>query len=331
MTSAGVLERAGVASLLVVGDICLDRWCRYEPDLAEASRETGIPRCAVTSTLVTPGAGGTVAANLASLGAGRVSVLGAIGRDGFGHELRGALAARGIACDLLVESGAIQTFTYTKLINAASGEEDRPRLDFVNAEPLPGNLEDRLVASLAKAVGQFDVIVVADQAETQQGGVVTERVREAVCKVAGSCAGPEIVADSRRRVQHFRNVIATPNEAEANAACRREFGRIDYGGLFRRIGGQALVVTAGARGAWMVDESGNRLIEAATVGEVVDTCGAGDSLSAGMALGLAVGAGPEAALRFGIIVAGITVGLPGTGAAAPDMVLAAAESIEDWG
>src|SRR5213075_2576970 len=80
---------------LVVGDICLDRWCTYDPSEAEPSRETGIPRVGVISTTVTPGAGGTVANNLAALGVGRVSVLGAIGDDGFGYELRCALAARG--------------------------------------------------------------------------------------------------------------------------------------------------------------------------------------------------------------------------------------------
>ncbi len=331
MTCAEVLERAREASVLVVGDICLDRWCRYEPELAEASRETGIPRCAVTSAVVTPGAGGTVAANLASLGTARVGVLGAIGKDGFGYELCGALAAEGVESDLLVESGAIQTFTYTKLINAVTGEEDLPRVDFVNTERLPADLEKRLVARFLEANREFDAVVVADQSETDQGGVVTGPVREAICGEAGLGAGRVVVADSRRRVQHFRNVIATPNEAEANEACRREFGEIDYGRLRSRIGGPALIVTAGRRGAWMVDEAGASLIPAAPVRKVVDPCGAGDSLSAGLALALAVGAELEQALRFGIIVAGITVGQPGTGAAAPAEVLAAPESSADRG
>ena len=58
--------------MLVVGDVCLDRWCTYDPSLAEPSRETGIPRIGVVSTEVTPGAAGTVANNLAALGAPRV-------------------------------------------------------------------------------------------------------------------------------------------------------------------------------------------------------------------------------------------------------------------
>lgn len=127
MSCAEALLAARQASVLVVGDICLDRWCRYSPSLSEPSRETGIPRCAVTETAVTPGAGGTVAANLAALGSKRVGVLGAVGQDGFGYELRDALEARRIAVDLLIESDSIRTFTYTKLINAESGIEDLPR------------------------------------------------------------------------------------------------------------------------------------------------------------------------------------------------------------
>src|SRR5580704_14699929 len=125
-----ILDKTPKLAALIVGDVCLDRWCRYDPQLGEPSRETGIPRTAVTSTEVTPGAAGTGANNLAALGVGRVSVLGVIGQDGHGFELRGALRQRGIEGELLVESADVQTFTYTKLIDSQTGREDQPRIDF---------------------------------------------------------------------------------------------------------------------------------------------------------------------------------------------------------
>ena len=73
MTTAEILDEFSRLSALVVGDICLDRWCTYDPRTSEASRETGIPRIGVVRTEVTAGAGGTVANNLAALGAGRVA------------------------------------------------------------------------------------------------------------------------------------------------------------------------------------------------------------------------------------------------------------------
>src|SRR6266852_414612 len=136
MTTAEILHRLPELSVLVVGDICLDRWCTYDPSEADPSRETGIPRVGVVSTTVTPGAGGTIANNLVAMGVGRVAVLGAVGDDGFGYELCCALTARGISTDHLITIPAAQTFTYTKLINAASGDEDLPRVDFITTAPL---------------------------------------------------------------------------------------------------------------------------------------------------------------------------------------------------
>src|SRR5437773_8645029 len=104
MTTAEILAEFPKLRVLVVGDVCLDRWCRYDPALADPSRETGIPRVGVVSTEVTPGAAGTIANNLAALGAGRISILGMAGDDGFGYELRHALTSRGIWPDLPVES-----------------------------------------------------------------------------------------------------------------------------------------------------------------------------------------------------------------------------------
>lgn len=328
MSCAEALLAARQTSVLVVGDICLDRWCRYRPSLAEPSRETGIPRCAVTETAVTPGAGGTVAANLASLGAKRVGVLGAVGRDGFGYELRRALEARRIAVDLLIESDSVRTFTYTKLINAESGIEDLPRVDFVNTRPLPSDIEERVLDSLHASLREFDAVVVCDQAETERGGVVTRRVREALCRAAGAHRAKVFVADSRERIHLFRNVIATPNEFEAANALQRAGGEVDYRRLHNLIDGPALVVTAGSRGAWLVDATGERLIGTRPHASPVDTCGAGDSLSAGLALALAGGADIESAVRFGMIVAGVTVGKAGTGTATPGEVQALADELQ---
>src|SRR5260370_36629478 len=89
---------------LVVGDVCLDRWCHYDPALGEPSRETGIPRVGVVATDVTPGAAGTVANNLAALGVGRVAVLGVLGGDGFGWELERGLRRGAIAKGILGRS-----------------------------------------------------------------------------------------------------------------------------------------------------------------------------------------------------------------------------------
>src|SRR5207237_8050367 len=181
-----ILEAFPRHSALVVGDICLDRWCTYDPATSEPSRETGIPRLGVVATEVTPGAGGTVANNRDALGIGRVAVIGATGDDGFGYELKRALEQRGISPDLLITTPDLPTFTYTRLLNAKTGEEDQPRVDFIYTRPLPTAVESEMLERIRARAPEYDVILVSDQAETSQGGVITGAVRALLSNLAAA-------------------------------------------------------------------------------------------------------------------------------------------------
>ncbi len=324
MNAGEILAAFPRYSALVVGDICLDRWCTYSPAAAEPSRETGIARIAVTATEVTPGAGGTVANNLAALGVGRVTVLGVCGDDGFGFELRGALEARNISHELLIAHPGIATFTYTKLLNGDTGEEDQPRVDFIRTEPLPAPLEAEVIERLRASAPEYDIIFVSDQAETGTSGVVTARVREALRDLARSQAGKIVWVDSRLRSHLFRNVILKPNEAEAAAASAAALGRTDYAALRRSLDSPLLFITQGPGGVLVVDNGGECLVPAVAVSKPVDICGAGDSFSAGAAVAFAVTGSAMEAARFGNLVASITIMKKGTGTASPREVRAAA-------
>ena len=322
MTTSEILAQLPKLSALVVGDICLDRWCTYDPSEAEPSRETGIPRVGVISTNVTPGAGGTVANNLAAMGVGRVSVLGAIGRDGFGHELRCALAARRVVAEHLIALSAIQTFTYTKLINAATGQEDLPRIDFICNSPLDKQAEQQLLDKLRGIIESFDVILISDQAETSRGGVITPALRHALSDLALQYPDKIFIGDSRTRIEKFRNVIIKPNRQEAETACRKLFGAVDYQQLLRHVQSPFLYVTQGEAGVTLIAPDCEQRIPTNQVAKPVDICGAGDSFTAGAAMALAVTGSPLEAARFGNLVASITIMKKGTGTAAPEELLA---------
>jgi rfaE bifunctional protein kinase chain/domain len=324
MNLADLLERFSAIRALVVGDICLDRWCYYDPGTAEPSRETGIPRVGIVSTEVTPGAGGTIANNLAALGASRVAVLGAIGQDGFAFELERSLAERNVDYRLLVASESLQTFAYTKLINVRTDQEDLPRCDFINTRPLPGEVENQLLAHFNAHFDDFDVILVSDQSETDWGGVVTDCFRDLIGDVAERYPDKVVVADSRRRIDRFRNVVAKPNNDEAAAACQRLFGAPDFSRLRAHIGSRPLVITQGDRGALLVEEAGESLIPCERNPQPVDICGAGDSFAAAFALALRAAGDFPSAVRFGNLAAGVTIMKRGTGAAEPEEVLAKA-------
>jgi rfaE bifunctional protein kinase chain/domain len=323
MTIAQILEGITKLRALVVGDICLDRWCTYDPATSEPSAETGIPRLGIVASEVTPGGGGTVANNLAALQPAKVAVLGVRGDDGFGFELDRALTDRGIDASLMVEVSDWQTFTYTKLLNSQTGIEDKPRMDFISTKPLPAAAEQKIVANLNSAIQNFDAVLVADQAETSAGGVVTPAVRNALIALAAKYQDKVFLVDSRRRVHLFRNVMVKPNHSEAEAACKELFGSSDFKRLRQTLGAKALFLTKGPQGALVIEEGKETWSKPRPVEKPVDICGAGDSFAAGTALTMAVTRDPVEAASFGNIVASITVMKKGTGTASPKEILAA--------
>jgi sugar/nucleoside kinase (ribokinase family) len=240
-----------------------------------------------------------------------------VGNDGFGFELRSALTARGISHELLVDAPGVPTFTYTKLINAQTDQEDLPRVDFVYTNPLPESLECELIARLESAAPAYDLILVSDQAETTQGGVVSPAMRAALARIALARPDQLIWVDSRLRAEHFRHSVVKPNQQEAEAASMRTLGRVDYPALRRHMQACCLIVTHGAKGALVIDDFGEQWVPAIAIANPVDICGAGDSFSAGAAMALLVTRDPIQAVRFGNQVAGITIMKKGTGTASP--------------
>ncbi len=316
MTDSAILDALPGLSALIVGDICLDHWCHYDPALALQSAETGIPRVAILRTKSTAGAGGTVANNLAALGVGRVSVLGIVGCDGYGFELRQALSASGIHHELLVEAPGVQTFTYTKLINQATGREDLPRVDFLMQ---PTSEAERLVLDrLLPAIDAHDLILIADQAETDTAGVVTAAVRNLIAELATVYRDKVFLADSRRRARHFRRVLLKANREEAEAAAAPE----DLASLRQKTKAPVLFVTQGGDGVRLFQPDGEAVVAVPKVENPVDICGAGDSFAAGAAAAYFLTGSAIRAAEFGSRVARITIGKPGTGVATPEEVLA---------
>jgi ribokinase len=81
--------------------------------------------------------------------------------------------------------------------------------------------------------------------------------------------------------------------------------------------GAVVVLTAGARGAYLADGGPVRHVPAPVVTDVVDTTGAGDAFNAGLAVALAEGADLDGAARFAtraaaycVRAAGVIPGLP---------------------
>ncbi len=229
---------------------------------------------------------------------------------------------RGIEDDLLVETGEVQTFTYTKLINHRTGQEDQPRIDFVNQSELPVAAVRLVLDRLLAVFDLFDIVMVCDQAESGCGGVIGEGVRTLIQELAPVYPDKVVMVDSRTQIADFRGVIAKPNNIEAERASQEALGRVDYRALREHMRSPLLLVTHGREGVLLVTPQGESWVPTAAVENPVDICGAGDSFAAGFSVAYASTHDAALSAEFGNRVASITIMKPGTGTASPDELLA---------
>jgi len=315
-----ILEGFEEVSLLVVGDFFLDKYMVMDRALSEVSLETGLEAHQVVEARCSPGAAGTVTSNLRALDVD-VTVLGVIGDDGEGYELKRGLVQRGVHIHPLIERDDLFTPTYTKpMMRELDGREHEiNRLDIKNRTPLPRLAQEQILERLRTCVPQVDGVIVADQVEEWNCGVITDRVREEIARLAQQY--PEIVfaADSRTRIGLFQEVMVKPNEREATLALHPDYrGEIDLTmawesgqGLFRRTG-KPVFVTVGEEGILLFTREGGERVPAVKVTGDIDIVGAGDSVMAGIVASLCTGADPRDAALVGNLVASITIQQIGT-------------------
>lgn len=330
-----ILENIKKLKVALLGDVCLDVYWQADMTKSELSRETPHFPLPIIREHMSPGAGGNVAANLASIGAADVKIVGIIGDDWRGSSLRKEFAKRNINTDLLVESKILITNAYCKPMRCGISdvEYEDPRLDFTNYLPLPENEEDRLLEIIDTLAKDIDVICVTDQFVYS---CITKRVRDKILELTDK--GIVIVADSRDRVNLYKNVILKPNDIEG---CRAIFGDIELEDIdFEMQKSVALKLSAqnncnvcmtlGGDGCLYVDDKSISYIPTISAKPPIDICGAGDTFIAAFACALATGVKGYEACAFANISSSLTVKKIGmTGTSTPDEIKIMFNSISD--
>jgi rfaE bifunctional protein kinase chain/domain len=331
-----IVGRFPRSRIAVLGDFFLDKYLDVEPAWAEFSIETGKTAHQVAAIRTSPGAAGTVVCNLAALGVGTLHAVGFTGDDGESYDLRKGLAALGCATDHLHCDADRMTPTYLKPRNRndASLAGEHERYDTKNRRRTSPALDEQVVRSLDALLPQLDAVIVLDQVEEADCGVVTAALREVVADRARRWPGVVFWGDSRLRIRQFRNVIIKPNQFEAMGTENPPPGyEVDLDQIaatlmrLRKTTAAPVVATRGARGMVVTDPE-MTLVPGVAVEGPTDPTGAGDSATAGAVLALTAGAKlPEAALVANM-VASITVQqLATTGTARPEQL---PERLELW-
>ena len=213
---------SGYAALriAIVGDFCLDRYLEIDPARCETSIETGLPVHNVVRVRAQPGGAGTILNNLVALRVGRIVPVSFCGEDGEGYELRRELARLpGVELDHFVTSPLRRTFTYCKPLIVEPDREpvELNRLDSKNWTPTPPSLAQRLADGLREIASEIDALIVLEQVDQAETGVVTLGLLDVIAKLAAAQPDLPILADSRRGLAGWPGLSFKMNASELAA------------------------------------------------------------------------------------------------------------------
>lgn len=308
--------------MALVGDFCLDRYLEIDPARQEASLETGLPVHNVVNVRAQPGGAGTILNNLCALGLTAVYPIGFCGQDGEGFELWNALEKLpGVRLDHFIRTPQRRTFTYCKPLVIGANQPapvELNRLDSKNWTPTPSDIEEELCRGLAQAAGAVDAVLVLDQVDLPNTGVVTEKVLSFLSQLIEEKPKVLFVGDSRRGLAGYPPMVFKMNAAEL-ATLMGVQGKLTVEEIERaarelaRRNKRAVFVTMAERGMIGASPEGElERVAPLPLRGPIDIVGAGDAVSANLAAALACGATLREALELANAAASVVIHKLGT-------------------
>jgi rfaE bifunctional protein kinase chain/domain len=311
-----LLETAAHRRVAVIGDAMLDVYLRG--DVERISPEAPVPVVRVRDRRFALGGAGNVAQNVRAVGA-RCDLVAAIGDDSGGRQLCAMLGAIDAGLDSLVTVDR-PTTTKTRIV---ARSQQVVRVDEEDDGDLDGDEVERLLVVVRAAVAASDAVVLEDYNK----GVLVARVIDAAIHAARDKGVPIVVDPKYRNFFHYRGAtIFKPNRRELEAALGAEVDLEHPEALpatFARLGVEHLLLTLGEHGMALISAGGeiDRVPTAAR--EVYDVVGAGDTVTAYLALVLAAGGSAREAAIVANFAAGVEVGKLGAATVSADEVVEA--------
>jgi rfaE bifunctional protein kinase chain/domain len=332
-----MLSRSRLESLLInftslriglVGDLFLDRYLDIAPDVEEISIETDLEAYQIATVRNSPGALGTVMNNLAALGVGRLVPVSVIGDDGQAYDLLKEVRCLPVDVSHVLQDKDRLTPTYTKPLKQDAGGEwcELNRLDLRTRAPLSVATTEQLCAHLSEVFASCDGLIVMDQINESNWGVVNEQVRQRLDELSASNPEKLIFIDSRTHLGCFNSGVLKGNHIELQGAMAASSPDISLEQAAQRLSsrtGRPVFATQGKAGIVIAFPDGSLSHSPAhAVSGPIDIVGAGDSATSGIVAALLSGANEVEAADIANLVANITVQQLGTtGTATPDQIL----------
>jgi rfaE bifunctional protein kinase chain/domain len=213
-----ILDRASSRRITVIGDLMLDEFVWGK--VGRISPEAPVPIVEVTGESFYPGGAANVARNLREF-VDRVAIIGLLGKDRSGQQLRELLADQKIDVSNAVEGAAFQTIVKTRIIARHQQVVRVDREQFVG--PSAHQISE-VVAALRKTIPETDAIIFEDYGK---GFLSTELVSQIA--EAARTTGKIVAADPNPRnlVQWRGLTVIKPNRTEAFLAAGIPAGDAD--------------------------------------------------------------------------------------------------------
>jgi rfaE bifunctional protein kinase chain/domain len=306
--------------MVVLGDVILDRY--WWGEASRLSPEAPVPVVRKRRASSRPGGAANTAANLAALGAS-VELVGAIGDDREGDELRAVLSEFGVGTGGLTTWRGRPTTTKTRVV---AMHQQIVRVDDEETAPAPPEVEEALGRAVADMVGAADAVVVSDYAK----GLLSPALLAAAMGAARE-AGARVLVDPKGAdyARYLGAYLVKPNRIELGLLTGmtvHDHAETEAAGLrlAGRMPGTLVLVTEGADGMSLFG-GGETVRVRPAARQVFDVTGAGDTVLATMAMAVAAGAAPAAAMRLASEAAGIAIATLGTAAVTLEQLREAVE------
>jgi D-beta-D-heptose 7-phosphate kinase / D-beta-D-heptose 1-phosphate adenosyltransferase len=318
-----LFQRAAGLKCLVVGDLMLDEYLWGKTD--RISPEAPVQVVDVLREDLRLGGAGNVANNLLALGC-QVTVASVIGEDENGWALLKAFSRQGIDTTPVYQEPGRRTSRKTRVI---ASNQQIVRIDRETREPLSEQYAQQLTDWLQQNVSGFDVVLVSDYLK----GVLTSAVLSAITTTAAIRKIPVLVDPKGTDYRKYRGATClTPNRKEAEAASGvpirdQESLRQAADTLMTLVELDNLLITRSEEGMSLFCGNGETVHIPTVAREVFDVTGAGDTVLALLACGLAGGLPLAEAARLANIAAGIAVAKLGTSTVTPAEIIDAVAAV----
>ena len=323
-----LVDRLAGRRVMIVGDVMLDHYTFGS--VTRISPEAPVPVLQVSDEQYRLGGAGNVARNIVALG-GQALIIGVAGKDQDGQTLQGLLAEAGVQTDL-VHDDRRRTTRKTRII---AQNQQIVRVDREHTGELSKTVVGALLEKVRDHAKAHDIIVVSDYGK----GVVTRALMDELRMLTGaSGVRPRILVDPKpMNYDLYQGVdILTPNAKEAAEGAGVAVTGEDGPGkaaaaLFQRLGCAQLLITLGAQGMALFAGRDQAVRIPTFARKVFDVTGAGDTVIATLALGLAAGADLLSAAVLANHAAGIVVAQVGAATASPESLREAITKNPDLG